>query len=205
MPDYLQIDPATAGQAQVYRMLIGGVVPRPIGWASTVNPQGTPNLAPFSFFTVVCVAPPMISLTVARRADGGEKDTLRNVRATGEFCFNVVTRPVWQRMVDTGNGFPEDCSEFAEAGLTPIRSVKIKPPRVGEVPIHFECKVDRTIELGASRHTLVIGEVVLMHIDPACMTGKYIDMRKLDPVGRLNGYSYTALGEILERQHEDSR
>jgi len=205
MPDYLEVDPATAGEVDVYRLLIGGVVPRPIGWASTLNAHGTPNLAPFSFFTVVCTVPPMISLTIARRGDGGEKDTLRNARATGEFCFNVVTRGVWERMVETGNGFPEDCSEFAEAGLTPIPSVKVRPPRVGESPIHFECRVERTIELGASRHTLVIGEVVLMHVDPAVMTGKYIDMRKLQPVGRLNGYAYTALGEILERKYEDKR
>jgi flavin reductase (DIM6/NTAB) family NADH-FMN oxidoreductase RutF len=205
MPDYLAIDPATADQAEIYRLLIGGVVPRPIGWASTIDAHGVPNLAPFSFFTVVAVEPPMISLTIARSGSGGENDTLKNVRATGEFCFNAVTRGVWERMVDTGNGFPESCSEFAEAGLTAIPSVKVKPPRVGESPIHFECKLERTVELGRSRHTLVIGEVVLMHVDPAIMTGKYIDMRKLDPVGRLNGYAYTALGEIMERKYQDQR
>ena len=205
MPPYLEIDPAGAGEAEIYRMLTGAVVPRPIGWASTLSARGVANLAPFSFFTVVCVRPPMISLTIGRRADGGEKDTLKNIRATGEFCFNVVTRAAFEKMVTTGNGFPEDCSEFAAAGLTPIASVKVKPPRVGEVPIHFECKLDRAIELGRSRHTLVIGEVVLMHVDPACMTGKYVDMHKLDPVGRLNGFFYTALGEMLERKYEDSR
>jgi flavin reductase (DIM6/NTAB) family NADH-FMN oxidoreductase RutF len=205
MSAQLEIDPATTDARAVYRLLIGSVVPRPIGWASTVSASGVANLAPFSFFTVVCARPPMISLTIARRADGGEKDTLKNVRATGELCFNVATRPVWERMVDTGNGFPEGDSEFAETGLTPLASVKVKPPRVGEVPIHFECRLHQAIELGASRHTLVIGEVVLIHVDPACMTGKYVDMRKLDPVGRLNGYSYTALGEILERKYEDKR
>ena len=205
MPDYLAFDPTTAGAAQVYRLLIGAVVPRPIGWASTVNAKGIANLAPFSFFTVVCVTPPMISLTIGRRADGGEKDTLKNIRATGEFCFNVVTRGVFEPMVTTGNGFPEGDSEFIEAGLTPIPSVKVKPPRVGEAPIHFECKLHQAIELGASRHTLTIGEVVLMHVDPDCMTGKYVDMRKLDPIGRLNGFFYTTLGEILERKYEDNR
>jgi len=205
MSDYLHIDPAGVGEAEIYRLLIGGVVPRPIGWASTVSAAGVANLAPFSFFTVVCVVPPMISLTIAPRGDGGDKDTLKNIRSTGEFCFNVVTRPVWERMVDTGNGFPEDDSEFAETGLTPIPSVKVKPPRVGESPIHFECRLHQAIELGVSRHTLTIGEVVMMHVDPACMTGKYIDMRKLEPVGRLNGFFYTALGEIMERKYEDKR
>jgi len=202
-PDTLEIDPAVTDPRAVYRLLIGSVVPRPIGWASTVSAGGVANLAPFSFFTVVCVAPPMVSLTIMRKPDGSEKHTLKNVRANGEFCFNVVTRPVWQQMVDSANGFPEDDSEFAETGLTPIPSVKVKPPRVKEVPIHFECKLHQVLELGPKRQALVIGEVVHIHVDPAVMTGGYIDMRKLDPVGRLNGFFYATLGEILERQFND--
>ena len=179
------------------------MVPRPIGWASTLNKKGIANLAPFSFFTVVCVVPPMISLTIARNPDGSEKHTLKNARETGEFCFNVVTQPVWKQMVDSANGFPEGDSEFAETRLTPIPSVKVKPPRVKEVPIHFECKLHQVLELGPKRQALVIGEVVHIHVDPACMTDGYIDMRKLDPVGRLNGFFYATLGEILERPFND--
>jgi flavin reductase (DIM6/NTAB) family NADH-FMN oxidoreductase RutF len=205
MSEQLEIDPATTDERAVYRLLIGSVVPRPIGWASTVNAAGVANLAPFSFFTVVCVSPPMISLTIMRKADGSDKHTVKNARATGEFCFNVVTRPVWEQMVDSANGFPEGDSEFAETGLTPIPSVKVKPPRVKEVPIHFECKVDRILELGPKRQALVIGEVVLIHVDPAVMTNGYVDMHKLDPVGRLNGFFYTTLGEIIEREFNDGR
>jgi flavin reductase (DIM6/NTAB) family NADH-FMN oxidoreductase RutF len=205
MPDALEFDPANADERAIYRLLIGSVVPRPIGWASTVSASGVANLAPFSFFTVVCVSPPMVSLTVMPKADGTEKHTLKNVRATGEFCFNVVTQPVWKQMVDSANGFPQGDSEFAETGLTPIPSVKVKPPRVKEVPIHFECKLHQVLELGPKRHALIIGEVVYLHVDPACMTGGYIDMRKLDPVGRLNGFFYTTLGEILEREFRDGR
>jgi flavin reductase (DIM6/NTAB) family NADH-FMN oxidoreductase RutF len=203
MPDTLAFDPAIMDTRAVYRLLIGSVVPRPIGWASTVNANGVANLAPFSFFTVVCVTPPMISLTVMRKPDGSEKHTVKNVRATGEFCFNAVTRPVWRQMVDSANGFPEGDSEFAETGLTPIPSVKVSAPRVKEAPIHFECKLDQILELGPKRQALVIGEVVYIHVDPACMTGDYIDMRKLDPVGRLNGFFYTTLGDILERKFDD--
>jgi flavin reductase (DIM6/NTAB) family NADH-FMN oxidoreductase RutF len=203
MPDTLEFDPAVTDERAVYRLLIGSVVPRPIGWASTVSADGVANLAPFSFFTVVCVAPPMVSLTIMPKADGSEKHTLRNARATGEFCFNVVTQPVWRQMVDSANGFPEGDSEFAETGLTPIPSVKVKPPRVKEAPIHFECKLHQVLELGAKHHALVIGEVVYIHVDPACMTDGYIDMRKLDPVGRLNGFFYATLGEILERPFND--
>jgi flavin reductase (DIM6/NTAB) family NADH-FMN oxidoreductase RutF len=203
MPDLIEIDPATADARAVYRLLIGSVVPRPIGWASTVSASGVANLAPFSFFTVVCVAPPMISLTIMPKADGSEKHTLRNVRATGEFCFNVVTRPTWQQMVDSANGFPEDDSEFAETGLTPIAAVRVKAPRVKEAPIHFECKLERVLELGPKRQALVIGEVVYIHVDPAVMSDGYIDMRKLDPIGRLNGFFYATLGDILEREFND--
>jgi flavin reductase (DIM6/NTAB) family NADH-FMN oxidoreductase RutF len=96
----------------IYRLLTGSVVPRPIGWASTVSATGVSNLAPFSFFTVVCVVPPMISLTISRNPDGREKHTLRNIRDTQEFCVNVVTAPVWKEMVDSANGFPEDEREF---------------------------------------------------------------------------------------------
>ena len=205
MSDYLQFDPATAERRQIYRLLVGSVVPRPIGWASTVSKIGVTNLAPFSFFTVVCVVPPMISLTIARNPDRSEKHTLTNIRDTGEFCFNVVTQPVWKEMVDSANAFPADDSEFSKTGLTPIPSVKVKAPRVKEVPIHFECKLERVLELGPYKHPLVIGEVVMMHVNPACMTGKYIDMRKLDPIGRLNGFFYSTIGEIFERKFEDGQ
>ena len=205
MSDYVQFDPATTARRQIYRLLVGSVVPRPIGWASTVSEAGVTNLAPFSFFTVVCVVPPMISLTIARNPDGSEKHTLKNIRDTGEFCFNVVTQPVWKEMVDSANGFPAEDSEFSKTGLTPIPGVKVKAPRVKEVPIHFECKLERVLELGPYKHPLVIGEVVMMHVDPACMNGNYIDMRKLDPIGRLNGFFYSTLGEILERKFDDGQ
>jgi flavin reductase (DIM6/NTAB) family NADH-FMN oxidoreductase RutF len=205
MSDYLEFDPAAADKRQIYRLLVGSVVPRPIGWASTLSRNGVANLAPFSFFTVVCVVPPMISLTIARNPDGSEKHTLKNVRDTGEFCFNVVTEPVWKAMVDSANAFPADDSEFAETGLTPIPSVKIAAPRVKEVPIHFECRLERVIELGPNRHPLVIGEVVYIHVDPACMTGGYIDKKKLHPIGRLNGFFYASLGEIFERKFDDGQ
>ena len=138
------------------------VVPRPIGWASTVSAAGVANLAPFSFFTVVCVIPPMISLTIARNPDGSEKHTLKHIRQTGEFCINVVTQPVWREMVDSANAIPEEESEFTKTGLTPIPSLKVKPPRVKEAPIHFECKLHQVVELGPRRHPLVIGEVPII-------------------------------------------
>jgi flavin reductase (DIM6/NTAB) family NADH-FMN oxidoreductase RutF len=205
MPAYFEYDPMAIGSRAVYRLLTGAVVPRPIGWTSTVSAAGVTNLAPFSFFTVVCVVPPMVTLTIARNRDGGERHTLRNIRETREFCVNVVTASVWKEMVDSANGFPEDESEFDKTGLTEMLAVKIKPPRVAGVPIHMECKLNQVIELGPNRHPLVIGEVVYFHVDPACMTNGDIDMRKLAPIGRLNGFQYVRLGDILDRKFDDGQ
>lgn len=205
MPDYLEFDPSEIERREVYRLLTGSVVPRPIGWASTVSKAGILNLAPFSFFTVVCVVPPMISLTIARNPDGSKKHTLRNAEETGEFCFNIVTVKNWKRMVDSANGIPEEQSEFEATGLTPIPGVKVGAPRVKEAPIHFECKVDRVLELGPNKHPLLIGEVVYFHVSPEVMEDKYIKMEKLDPLGRLNGMFYSTIGEILERSFEDGQ
>ncbi|PPR12611.1 MAG: hypothetical protein CFH42_01968 [Alphaproteobacteria bacterium MarineAlpha12_Bin1] len=205
MPDYLEFNPSEIDRREVYRLLTGSVVPRPIGWASTIDKNGNTNLAPFSFFTVVCVVPPMISLTIARNPDGSEKHTLKNIKETGDFCFNVVTEPVWQEMVDTGNAIPEKESEFDATGLTQLAALKVKSPRVGEVPIHFECKLHNVFEFGPNKHPLVIGEVVYFHVDPSCMVNGYINMEKLLPIGRLNGHFYSKLGQILEREFEDGQ
>ena len=108
-------------------------------------------------------------------------------------------------MVDSANSFPEDESEFDKTGLTEMPAVKIKAPRVAEAPIHLECKLNQVIELGPNRHPLVIGEVVYFHVDRACMTSGYIDMRKLAPIGRLSGFQYVTLGDILDRKFDDGQ
>jgi flavin reductase (DIM6/NTAB) family NADH-FMN oxidoreductase RutF len=107
MSDYLEFDPSSIDRRVVYRLLTGSLVPRPIGWASTVSAAGVANLAPFSFFTVVCIIPPMVSLTIARNPAGNEKHTLKHIRQSVEFCINVVTQPVWTEMVETANAVHE--------------------------------------------------------------------------------------------------
>ncbi|MGY9015121.1 MAG: flavin reductase family protein, partial [Rhodospirillales bacterium] len=126
MSDYITMDPADMERREIYRLLTGSVVPRPIGWASTINGDGITNLAPFSFFTVVCVDPPMISLTIARNPDGSEKHTLKNIKEVGDFCFNIVTTSQWKEMVNSANNIPEEESEFDATGLIPIPSEKVK-------------------------------------------------------------------------------
>ena len=128
-----------------------------------------------------------------------------NDKETGEFCFNVVTMSTWEQMVDSANGIPGEQSEFDATGLTPIPATKVKAPRIKEAPIHFECKTHQVIELGPNKHPLLIGEVVYFHVDPDVMTGGYIDMKKLDPVGRLNGFWQCGIGQMLERKFEDGQ
>ncbi len=205
MSTYLEFDPCDMERRAVYRLLTGSIVPRPIGWASSISKEGVHNIAPFSFFTCVCVAPPMISLTVARNPDGTKKHTLLNAEETGEFCFNVVTERHWEQMVDTANGIPAEESEFDATGLTPVPARKVGAPRIQDAPIHFECKTHKVVELGPNKHPLLIGEVVYFHVDPAIMTDGYIDMKKLGPIGRLNGFWQCTLGEFLERKFQDGQ
>ncbi|RMF45053.1 MAG: flavin reductase family protein [Anaerolineae bacterium] len=177
-----------------YKLLSGAVVPRPIGWVSTLDEAGRPNLAPFSFFTVVCAAPPTVLFCpMVRGSDGARKDTLRNVRATGEFVVNIVTETLLERMNLTSAELPAGESEFAFAGLTPIPSAVVRPLRVAESPIHLECRVQQVIEISdqPGGGSIVIGEVVHLHVDDALLAAEdKIDPQALHAVGRLGGPWY---------------
>tara|TARA_Y100000588_G_C14195678_1_gene900064 strand:- start:1025 stop:1648 length:624 start_codon:yes stop_codon:yes gene_type:complete len=205
MGNFKEFDPSQIERREIYRILTGSIVPRPIGWASTISKDGISNIAPFSFFTCVCVAPPMISLTIARNPDGSKKHTLINAEETGDFCFNLVSENLWEKMVDTANGYEKGISEFSEVGIESIPSIKVDSPRVKQSPIHFECKTHKVIELGPNKHPLLIGEVVYFHVSEEVLKGKYIDMEKLKPVGRLNGFLQCSLGEFLERSFQDGQ
>ena len=138
-------------------------MPRAIGWVSTVDETGEPNLAPFSFFTAAGANPPhVLFCPMIRSTDGQQKDTLHNVRATGEFVVNIVTEALGPAMNITSTEFPAEVNEFAAAGLTPVPSSVVRPPRVGESPIHFECRLTQIVDLGdqPGAASVVIGEVV---------------------------------------------
>jgi flavin reductase (DIM6/NTAB) family NADH-FMN oxidoreductase RutF len=184
---------------QLYRFLTGAVVPRPIAWVTTLDPaSGVVNAAPFSFFTACCVEPPTVCFAAGAAAGGGEKDTVRNVRAAGEFVVNVVTEELGAAMNVTATSFPPDVSELAEAGLTPAPSVAVRPPRIAESPINMECRLDRIVELGSApqTHRLVIGRVVGYHVRDGLIDGRHrIDLRALRPLGRLAGNLYCRTGD----------
>lgn len=200
----METNPEALHWRSLYKIIIGSILPRPIGWISSVNAEGQPNLAPFSFFNAVGSNPPsLLFCPDIRSTDGSTKDTLNNVRATGEFVANIVTEAVAEAMNLTATELPADVNEFEFAGLTAAPSVAVKPPRVAESPMHYECRVSHIIELGdqPGGGSVVIGRVVHLHVeDELLIDGDKIDLARLKPIGRLAGSSYARITDIFDMQ-----
>jgi flavin reductase (DIM6/NTAB) family NADH-FMN oxidoreductase RutF len=185
------IDPAAVPPSINYRILVGAVVPRPIAFVSTVSQDGINNLAPFSFFNVVCGDPPIVCFSPIWR--NPPKDTIVNIRATGEFVVNIVSEEFAEKMNVCAGEYPSAVDEFQLSGLTPVPSHAIRPPRVQESHVNMECKLIQIIDVSARPMggSLVLGEVVRFHVDDAVMSEYKIDADKLRAVGRMSGYDYT--------------
>ena len=198
----MEITPKDLPWQSVYKILIGSVVPRPIGWISTVNSDGRPNLAPFSFFNAVCSNPPHVLFCPSVRIENYQpKDSLCNVRATGEFVVNIVTEELAEAMNLTSTDLPAEVNEFEVAGLSMSPSSAVRPPRVAASPIHYECKVAHIFDLGdqPGAGSVVIGKVVHIHVDESVLFGKdKIDVTKLKPVGRLGGNGYCRVTDLFK-------
>jgi flavin reductase (DIM6/NTAB) family NADH-FMN oxidoreductase RutF len=196
----MQYDPDHIGQAATYRLLSGTVIPRPIGWVSSISKDGLPNLAPFSFFNAVGDDPPHVVFSTVRSGNR-EKDTLRNVLETRQFVVNMVTEELVERMNMTADPLPNGISEFTHAGLTPAPSIKVLPPRVAESPVQFECELVHHYEVENHKSggaVLLVGRVVMFHVSEGLIDEKFhIDMEKYRPVARLAGSGYSALGNIF--------
>lgn len=163
------------------------VAPRPIGWVSTLDAQGRRNLAPYSFFNAFNYTPPIVGF-----CSTAWKDSVANVAATGEFVWNLVTRPLAERMNATSATVEPGVDEFELAGLTPAPSAKVSAPRVLESPVNFECRVTQIVQLktaaGADVQSwIAFGEVVMVHIDPALLTDGVYDTAAARPVLRGGG------------------
>jgi flavin reductase (DIM6/NTAB) family NADH-FMN oxidoreductase RutF len=188
------VDPATSQPRDVYKLMVGAIVPRPIAFVSTRSADGVLNLAPFSFFTAISANPPVICFSpMIRSSDGQKKDTLRNIEATREFVVNVVSEEFAAQMNLCSQEFPPDVDEFAASGLTPLASETVKPPRVAESHIQMECRLVQVVHvspkpLGGS---IVLGEVLRFHVDDAVVSNFAIDPDKLRPIGRMGGPTYT--------------
>lgn len=187
------IDPKSTEPFNIYKLLIGSILPRPIAFVSTMGADGIYNLAPFSFFTAISANPPAIAFAPMMSLQGKRKDSLNNAERLGEFVVNVVSEDIVRPMNETSADFPPEIDEFEVSGLTPIPSDLVAVPRVKESHIAMECKLRQIVELSSLPlgGSLVIGEVVRFHVDDEYFDDYRIDVDKLRPVGRMAGFSYT--------------
>jgi len=196
------IDPEKSSFQENHKIMIGSILPRPIALVSTVSLDGKNNLAPFSYFNGVCSNPPSIMFAPSRRGyDGKTKDTLNNIKLTKEFVINIVSEDFATQMVACSTDYEPDIDEFSISDLTPIKSVKIESSRVKEARISYECILQQIIPVGnpgPGGGFVVIGEIVLFHIDDELYDDGYINIQKLNPIGRLAGNNYTRVHDTLE-------
>jgi flavin reductase (DIM6/NTAB) family NADH-FMN oxidoreductase RutF len=204
----MQVDPAQLSQPDRYKLLIGAIVPRPIALVSSCSPAGALNLAPFSFFNGVSSAPMTLLFCPANKPDGGEKDTLRNALppgegGVGEFVVNVAVEEYERRMAACAEPLPYGESEFDLSGLTPAPSVRVRPPRVAESPVSFECRTLRVLRLNPGvpgGGNIVIGEVVQVHIRDGVVDARWhVDAAALRAIGRMGGRGYCRTGDPAAR------
>lgn len=196
----MQFDTSITDEKTLYKLLTGLIIPRPIGWVSTIDNQGNNNLAPFSYFNMVSSDPPCVMFST-RRDNNANKDTLNNVLQNEEFVVNLVTFDVVEQMNTTSATVAPDVDEFQLANLTPIESVSVKPKRVKESLVHFECEkihhylINNSSGGGAC---VIIGKIKFIHIDDAIISeNNHINLEKYKPVARLAGSNYGMLGEIF--------
>jgi len=194
----------TLDEREKYRVLTSCIVPRPIAWVTTINEAGVVNAAPFSYFTGVSIEPPLIVFAVERR-HGEKKDTIVNIENTKEFVVNVVTADNVQQMNETSKDFAMDENELDFAGLTEKPSEIVVPPSIKESPVHMECTLDQIIEIGSSPHSLVIGEVQLIHVEDDLFQNGRVDMNGLKAIGRMGGKYYVKSDSLFELDRLDWR
>lgn len=190
----LTVDPKEVSVPKMHGYLLGAVVPRPIAFASTVDKEGNINLSPFSFFNIFSANPPILVFSPSRRGrDNTTKHTYENVLEVPEVVINIVNYNIVQQASLSSTEYDKGVNEFIKSGLTPVASERIKPPRVGESPVSFECKVNEVISLGSNggAGNLVICEVLLAHIKQEVLDEEgRIDPVKLDAVARMGGNYY---------------
>mgnify|MGYP001791611171 CR=1 FL=1 len=197
----LSFVPSEMADPAPYHLLTSVVAPRPIAWVSTVSAEGVPNLAPYSFYNAVAGFPPTIMFSVSyRRREPKEKDTLRNVRETGEFVSHIADDAMAEAMVKTAAEFPYGTSEFQALGLDSVAAVDVQPPRLTAAPVSMECKVTQIVPVEGATNVMVLGQVLRFHVRedlyrPELGLVNTIDMQ---PITRLGGpREYTKIGELF--------
>ena len=195
------LEPSTGEEWRpVYRLLTALVCPRPIAWVSSLSADGVANLAPFSFFNVVCAKPPtVVFCPMWSGPDAVKKDTVRNIEESGEFVIQVVSRELAESMNLTSCELAPDVSEFEVAGLAQAPAQRVKAPRVAEAKAWLECKLDRVIPVGegSGAGCMILGRVVFIEIADEVMDGDRVDLSRLQPVGRLAGSDYSGVSDVF--------
>ncbi len=200
----VSLDPAKISQRDMYRLLIGSIVPRPIAFVSSCDGEGRLNVAPYSFFNGVSSKPPCLMIGVGPAPQGKpSKDTLRNIREQGEFVVNTVSEWFVDDMVHCASDYPFGTSELEGTSLHTIPSEKVKAPRIKESPVHFECVTHKLIPIDdedPEASTLVLGRIVMVHVMEEAYDNGRVLFEKIKPVARLGGFSYGRVLEPYDRQ-----
>jgi flavin reductase (DIM6/NTAB) family NADH-FMN oxidoreductase RutF len=196
----MKIDPANLDRKSAHDILVGSVLPRPIAFISTLGEDGVYNLAPYSFFIPVSMRPVLVGIGIGRKRDGSKKDTLVNIEWGKDFVVNLVTEALAEAMNQTAGEYPKEVDEFQVAGLTPIKSDRVKSPRVAESPVNMECRLHQVLGFGdAPRlNEFVLGEVLQIHVKDEYWVNGEIQSTKLKAIGRMGGDFYSRTTDLFE-------
>ena len=192
----MRIDPSDLDAEKAYRLITGIVVPRPIAWVTSLSGGGIVNLAPFSAFTFVSPKPPMLAISVGRKASV-YKDTAHNILDTEEYVIHIADTPLMNAVHDSSVEHPPDVSEVEHLGLETAPSELVNVPRLTAPPVAMECRFHQCIEFGEAKSRLIVGEVVMIHIRDGLVNNGKVESAALDPIARIAGPRYATLGEIV--------
>jgi len=196
----VQLDPESLAVRDRYLLMIATILPRPIAWVSTISPDGVPNLAPFSFFTGICASPMTVCFAPVNDRNGKKKDTLVNIELTKQFTVNIVNEQNAEKMNQTSAPYAYGVNEFEKCGVTAIPSTKVKPFRVRESPVSYECELFQIVRVGegALAGNLVIGKVIQFHCDDEIYNAGKIKHQDIHAIGRMEGAWYAKTNDAFE-------
>jgi len=196
----MKIDPVGLDSREIHELMVGCVVPRPIAFVSMIGEDGVYNVAPFSFFTLLSMHPTVVGFAIGRKRGGSKKDTLVNIEFSRDYVINVVSEAIAPAMNQASGDYPSHVDEFKEAGLTPVASDLVKPPRVAESPIQIECRLMQIMEFGVFPriHNFIVGEVLAVHVQDDLIVDGVIKSDRLKAVGRLGEDLYCRTGDLFE-------
>ncbi|MDB6167731.1 MAG: flavin reductase [Verrucomicrobia bacterium] len=200
------LDFSTLAPRDAYQWMIGTILPRPIAWVSSISADGRANLAPFSFFQGITANPPTLMFVPVNNRQGGKKDTVRNIEEVPEFVVNLVPHRLAEKMNATSALLPYGESEFETFGIAATASDRVRPPRVAEAPVAFECRLHQIVNIGEGplAANVIFGRILAAHIhDGVLGSDGRPDARKLDLVGRLGGEAYTTTRDTFHLERPD--